>query len=410
MGRTARAARVRELGSPLERRIEDELGQVLLRPDASSPRLAGVLRALAPTSASARAMLGEVARVLLRRGALGSDVYSAAVRALVEADDKRAIPLLKAALGTESAGGLATLSAACFTADAALATPLARAAVSPKAITAFAAEVARVARGEASGARLVQLAPRVNEVHRIELCLQVLAPLARRPALPQACRAALVVLREAERHLGRWLVFAELGTRAGDASALEQARAKSVSGPESARLAWALAVWVLDPTQPAPSKRPSAELLARMSDRPSIEHDLSFLFRLAHARAAAVRPMLETLAAPRFIDGAPLATLRDELAVRAARSLGRDYGKRETAPLLAAVAAGPREELRGLATAALWDLGAAEEAESATEALAESSSLTSQAWGALVRKAALEGSSPVLTETTFRRLHWGSVE
>jgi hypothetical protein len=168
---------------------------------------------------------------------------------------------------------------------------------------------------------------------------------------------------------------------------------------------------VLDPLQPAPSKRPSTELLARMSDRPSTEQDLSFLFRLAQARAPAARPILEAMATPRLVDGAPRATLRDEVAVRAARSLGRDYASADVGRLLADVVEGPREELRGLAAAALWDLGARVEALGAAEALAEASSLTSQAWSALVRAAALDPAAPaVLTEPSFRRLHWGSVE
>jgi hypothetical protein len=357
-------------------------------------------------------MLGEAAQMLLKRGSsLGSDMFAAAVRALVEAGDKRATSLLKAALAAESAGGLPTLSAASFSKDAALALPLARAAASPKAITALAAEIARVARGEATGARLTQLAPRVNEAHRIELCVQVLAPLARRPALSRASGTALAMLRDVERHLGRWLVFAELGTRAGDTSALEQARTRAVSGPETARLAWALAVWTLDPVQPAPNRRPSGEVLARMSDRPSIEHDMSFLFRLAQARVPSVRPMLDSLASPRVVDDAPPSTPRDELRVRALRSLGRDYGSSDANRLLSAVARGPCEELRGLATAALWDLGAHSDALESAEALTESTSLASQAWSALVRAAAADPApSAVLSELSFRRLQWGSVE
>jgi len=66
--------------------------------------------------------------------------------------------------------------------------------------------------------------------------------------VPVAMGPALGVLRSAERHLGRWLVLAEVAVKAGDRSPLDEAKQKSEVGPPSARAAWSLVHWALSET------------------------------------------------------------------------------------------------------------------------------------------------------------------
>jgi hypothetical protein len=232
------------------------------------------------------------------------------------------------------------------------------------------------------------------------------------------------VLRGAERHLGRWLVLAEVAVKAGDVSPLEEARARAADGPASSRSAWALVAWALSETDagrrevaqpPAPTTRPTLELIARLSDRPSADRDTTFLFRMARAGAASARPMLET-----FVRGQPLA---DETSVRAALYLARDDGRHDMRAALADAAVGAkRDELRGLAAAALWDASPASGGDDAlkmrgrareiADELLASRVLGNVAWGALIRAAAKGGNGhePLLTETPFRWIQWGWLE
>lgn len=396
----------------IARRLEGEIDTALKRPPDAEPRLAGVARALAPACAAVRTALADAAQGLAKRGAFDRELFVAAIRALVEAQDKRGVAILRGALGSDTAGGLAALSAACFTTDAALSAPLAKAASNPKVPIAFAAEVARLARGETNGARLLALAPRIKESHRIDLCIEVFLPLVRGPALPVAIAPALRVLRDAERHLGRWLVLAEVAARAGDPGPLADARANSTSGPDSSRAAWSLVAWALDPCGPLPATRPTVELVARLSDRPSAHRDMSFLFRMGDARAPTAKPMLEALARPAAHADEPDAgrVFRDEVALRAGACLARSYGRADLADLVGQAASGKREELRGVATAALWDTGERPAALRSAEELSAAKSLSAQAWGALVRAAAADQDEPMLIEPTFRRLQWGWVE
>jgi hypothetical protein len=385
-------------------RLESELAAALRRRLPSESKLAGALRALFPLSATVRSMAGEAAVVLFRRGSFDRELYASAVRSLAEAGDKRALPLLKGALSTDEGGGLATLSAACFSREAALAGPLAKLAGCRHAHLAFGAEVARMARGESNGAHLSTLAPKIKESHRIALCVEIFLPLTRAPSLPRAIGPALAVLRDAERHLGRWLVLAEVATRAADPTPLSEAQKKALNGPPSSRAAWSLVAWALTPNAPPPPTRPTVELVARLSDRPSADRDTTFLFRLAAAKAPAARPMLEGLAKAN-----PLA---DELAVRAAMHLARDHGKAELRRAISEVATGKRDEVRGVAAAALWDLGEQELAKKTAERAEDCRFISSMTWGALVTAASAGKFAPpaVLSEPTFRRVQWGWVE
>jgi hypothetical protein len=416
-------ARTELLDKAARARFEEEIDAALKRRPANEAKLAGAVRAVAPLSPALRASLGESTAVLLRRGARQRELYACGLRALSEAQDRQAVALLKQALAGEEAGGPAALSAACFSRDPELSPYLAKIAASRQSHLAFGAELARVARGESNGALLAQLAPMIKESHRISMCIELFVPLVRAAPMARHVGPALSVLRGAERHLGRWLVLAEVAVKAGDMTPLEEARARAETGPSSSRAAWSLVAWALsdtdasthgEPAPATPSARPTLELIARLSDRPSAERDTTFLFRLARANAVSVRPMLETLARP-----APLA---DETSLRAALYLARDYGRADMSALLVdATSRGRREELRGLAAAALWDVSArdVEDSEAKTrgrpsdvaDELIESRTIGNVAWGALIRAASKgTGLEPLLTETPFRWIQWGWLE
>jgi hypothetical protein len=402
----AKGDRADMLGPEVVGRVESEVAAALRRRPAHESRLAGALRVLAPHAAALRNAAAGAAELLVRRESFSRPLYVGVVRALSDAGDRRAPELLARAISADEAGGFATLSAACAVRDGSLAGPLARVAGSRHAHLAFAAEVARMARGESDGAHLAAIAPKIKESHRIALCVEVFVPLSRAgaPPLPPGIGSALAVLRDAERHLGRWLVLAEVSTRAADRTPLEEARLKAKNGPASARAAWSLVAWALAGESTAPSARPTVELVARLSDRPSADRDTTFLFRLAVARAPMVRPMLEGLA-----KSLPAA---DEAAVRAALFLVRDHGREDLAAPLESIARGSRrDETRGLAIAALWDAGRRQRALELAADAARSRSLTTVAWACLVKVAAASGfAGPVVDEPTFRRAQWGWLE
>jgi hypothetical protein len=398
-------------------RFEDELDGALKRKPTSEVKLAGALRAVAALSPALRGALVEASQVMVRRGSFSREIYGACMRTLAEAEDRNVPALLKTALAAEEAGGNATLSAACFCMDPSLQGLLAKLAASRQSHLAFGAETARVCRRESNGAHLTSIAPMIKESHRISLCVELFVPLVRSAPVPVYVGPALNVLRGAERHLGRWLVLADVATKAGDMGPLEEATQKAQIGPTSARAAWALVAWALTDTKasvtpgaapvPPPSTRPTVELVARLSDRPSADRDTTFLFRMAKARALSGKPMLEGIA-----KGSPLT---DEVSVRAASFLARDHGRDDMKDaLLDCALNGKRDELRGLAVAALWDAGSREKARQLADELVTSRCLASVAWGALVRAAhTLKADDPyhvVVSETPFRWIQWGWLE
>lgn len=432
-------ARADILDKSTRARLDSELEAAIKRRPSNERRLAGVLRTLAPLSPALRASMAEATETFLRRATLDRDLYGACLRALGEARDKSVTPLLKRALVLDSAGGAAALSAACFSTDPSLGPLLAKVAAGHKAHLAFAAETARVARGEANGNHLASLAPMIKESHRLTLCAEIFVPLAREVPSPQNlvhAAPALAVLRGAERHLGRWLVMAEVAVACGDRGPLDEALSRSTSGPSTARAAWSLVAWALESrlrpglvattggatsslalapaTSKPPTVRPTVEIVSRLSDRPSADRDATFLFRMARARLPSARPMLETLAK----DG----PLTSEVAVRAAAFLARDHGRSDLAAAIHETASSERkDDLRGVATAALCDLGdpaMANEARRLSADLLGSRSLTNVAWCVLVRAASARGaggmasSEPdgVASEAAFRWLQWGWLE
>jgi hypothetical protein len=407
-------ARADLVGKVARERFAEEIDAALKRRPSNEAKLAGALRAVAPLSAQVRTSVADAVRVLLRRRTLDRELYGASVRSLAECHDKAAPSLLMQALASDDAGGTATLSAAAACTDPEIGPLLSKIAASRQSHLAFGAEVARVARGESNGAHLLSLAPMIKESHRIALCVELFVPLARGPAVSSVIARALYVLGEAERHLGRWLVLGEVATKSGDRGALEDARGRAQEGPASSRAAWSLVLWALEDTwartrhaqSPAPPvTRPTVELVARLSDRPSADRDTTFLFRLAQARASSAKGMLEALAKP--------LPLGDEIAVRAAMHLARDYGRDDLRRELLTVAQGQRrDDLRGLAAAALWDAGDHEEARNLADELVTSKCLANVVWASLLRAAVVRNGSatPLCTESHVRWIHLGWLE
>jgi hypothetical protein len=392
------------IGAAALSRLVGEVRAALRRRPAHEARLAGTLRALSAHSPELSSELLLAAETVARRGSFERPLYSAAVRSLSEQGHAGLMPVLAKVLSGEDAGGLASLAAACFTKDAALGEPLSRAAQSRHPVVAFAAEVARLSRGEARGPRIASLAPKIKEAHRIALCGELFVGLLARQSLPLEIAPAVAVLRDAERHLGRWLLLGEVAARAGDPKPLLEAQARAKTGPESARAAWALVAWALDSRAAAPATRPTLELIARLSDRPSAERDATFLFRMAAARAPSARQTLEAV-----LKSSPPG---DDNAVRAALHLCRDYGQPAHAAALLQVGKSPRRDaLRGLAAAALYDCGQATEALQLAGELDGSRHLPALCWSSLVRvSAAGQHSGLLVSERNYRRVQQGGYE
>jgi len=392
------------IGAPAVERLLGEVRAALRRRPAHEAKLAGTLRAVSRHSHELVAELTAAVETVARRGSFERPLYCAAVRCLSEQDEPRLTPILIKVLASAQAGGLASLSAACFTKAASLSDPLSRVSLSRHPVLAFAAEVARLSRGEARGSRITALAPKIKEAHRIALCGELFATLLSGRPLPVEIAPALAVLRDAERHLGRWLLLGEVATRAGDPKPLGEAQTRAQSGPESARAAWSLVAWALDPRAAAPPTRPTVELIARLSDRPSAERDATFLFRLAAAKAPSARPMLEAM-----VRGAALS---DDMSVRAALHLCRDYAQERQLAALAQAGKSPRRDaLRGLAAAALYDCGQTADALRLADELDGTRHLPALGWASLVRAAAAGArSGPLVSELNFRRVQQGSCE
>lgn len=395
----------------VEKRLCAEVEAAGKAKSANESRLAGALRTLAVRSSGLRNAAATTLKDLVKHESFERELYVGSLRALCDADDKRLSPLLVAALKTDEFGGVPALSAACFSSDAALGPHLARAASCSKTQFAFAAEVARVCRGEPTGPRLTALAPRIKEAHRIALSIELLMPLCLRAdrVTPKACAQladALHVLRGSERHLGRWLIMAELAHRGGDPRPLSEAVDRTRSGPDSSRAAWSLVAWALSPERGTNGTRPTSELVARLSHRPSADRDASFLFRMADAKVEVARAMLEALAKTK--------PLGDEVALHAAGALARHFDRAAFGDELLGALESDRAELRALAAAELYDLGDQARAARAAEELARHDDLTAQTWAALILassgKDAPKPARPLVDEATFRRVQWGWVE
>jgi hypothetical protein len=387
------------VGPELGMRLSVELAAALRRRPAQEASLGGVLRLLVAQCEVLREAAAAALDVLVRRNTLDRPLYGALLRSMVEAKDPRVIVPLGRALGLEDGGGLATIAAAALSDEPALAEPLSHLASSRSPHVAFAADLARAARGESDGERLAAIAPRIKESHRIDLSNLMFLPLVRhRRRVPHAM-AALEILRDSERHLGRWLCIAELTQLAEGTEALAASRRFACEGPRAARAAWSLVAWALEP-QVDCTTRPTLEIVARLSDRPSAERDLSFLFRMAEARLVTAKPMLETL-----IKATVLST---DVALRAAAYLVRDHGRSDLLKRLIDTArSAKREPIRGLALAAIADCQRSLVNEVGTD-LVKSRHHATSGFAALVRLAMSRGDpSPIVTDATYRRLQLG---
>ncbi len=392
------------IGEVAAERLIAEVRAALRRRSAHEARLSGTLRVLACHSSALASELVAAVDTMARRGTLDRPLYAAAVRALAECGDERLAPVLVRALAGEDGGGLPTLGAACFSREASLTRPLAQAAMSRHPVVAFAAEIARISRGESEGRLIAALAPKIKEAHRIALCSELFVSLLWRRPLPLAVAPALAVLRDAERHLGRWLLLGEVATLAGDPKPLAEAQQRARSGPTSARAAWSLVAWALEPNAAAPTTRPTVELIARLSDRPSADRDGTFLFRMAAAKAPSARLMLEGIAKG--------SSLGDDAQLRAALHLCRDYGQASQVVALAAAGKSPKKDaLRGLAAAGLYDCGEHEKALALAAELDRTRYMPALGWAALVRATAAGARSGALvSEANFRRVQQGFSE
>ena len=392
------------IGAAAVDQLVTEIRAAIRRRPAHEARLAGTLRAVAGHSPELLRELIVAVETVARRGSFERPLYGAAVRSLSEQGDSSLTPLLIKILASEEAGGLPTLAAACFTKEASLSAPLSKAAMSRHPVLAFAAEVARLSRHESQGSLIAALAPKIKESHRIALCSELFFTLLSREPLPVAVAPALAVLRDAERHLGRWLLLGELASRAGDPQPLQEARQRAHDGPQSARAAWSLVAWALDPEGGQPTARPTAEVIARLSDRPSAERDVTFLFRMASARVPSAKPMLEGMTRG--------SALSDDVSVRAALHLGRDYGQDVQVRALERSSRTPRKDsMRGLAAAALYDCGEHGQALRVASELEGSRQLPAIGWTSLVRATeagARDGA--VVSEANFRRVQQGCCE
>jgi len=392
------------IGTVAVERLVGEVRAALRRRSPQEGALAGTLRAVASHSPELQRELLVAAETVARRGSFERPLYGAAVRSLSEQGDAALTPVLARVLASDEAGGLASLCAACFTRDSSLTQPLSRAAQSRHPVLAFAAEVARLSRGEPRGARIASLAAKIKEAHRLALCSELFVSLLSRKPLSVEIAPALAVLRDAERHLGRWLLLAEVATRAGDPDPLQEALGRAATGPESSRAAWSLVAWALDARAPSPSTRPTAELVARLSDRPSADRDATFLFRLARAGVPGAKPMLEGIARA--------APAGDGQAIRAALHLCRDYGQDEQLPALLRAGRNSRKDaLRGLAAAALYDCGQPSDALEMARGLEVSRQVPALGWAVLLRLAAAgTRAGRIVSELTFRRVQQGACE
>ncbi len=404
----ASSARVEPFEKDVLDRLREEVLACVRRRSPNERRLAGLCRALAPHSALARTLLAEVGEQLVqKKKAFDRDLFVAAVRGLGELSDKRAVPLVKA--GAEhDVCATAALCAAAWLTDPALAPILNKAATQRSAHIAFTAELARVIRGESPGAHLRGLAPKIKESHRIALCAEVLVPIARISKVAPGVQHALAVLRDAERHLGRWLVMAEVAVHGGDLEPLREARTKSSRGLPGRG--------PRGPTWPGRSiprwgrplrARPPSSSRGCPTDRARIATPSSCSVS-RNAGVKTTKQLLEAFARD--------LAKEDDDAVRAAGYLVRDHGREDLVAAIHEVAKNSqRDDLRGLAAAVLYDAGKKELAIELAKQLVENraTSLFGAAWGTLVLLSAagrFPAGTPVAHEPAVRWLQAGWLE
>jgi hypothetical protein len=166
-----------------------------------------------------------------------------------------------------------------------------------------------------------------------------------------------------------------------------------------------MVAWALGGDQGFAPARPTLDLIARLSDRPSADRDPTFLFRLAEARVPSARAMLENLT--------KTPGLTHASGTRAALYLIRDHERRDLYDELGELARNTRREaLRGLAAAALYDAGDEKTSLELGPELSSSKQLSTSIWGNLLTAAGAGRllTRPVVQEPTYRRVQLGWVE
>jgi hypothetical protein len=105
-------------------------------------------------------------------------------------------------------------------------------------------------------------------------------------------------------------------------------------------------------------------------------------------------------------------SLRDDMSVRSALHLCRDYGQERQVSALSQAGKSPRKDaLRGLAAAALYDCGQASEALRLATELDGTRHLPALGWASLVRATAAGArAGRLVSELNFRRVQQGSCE
>jgi len=223
------------LGPQTVDRLETELRSALRRKPANETRLGGALQLLAPYSDRLREAMLAALDLLVHRGAYLRPLYLFILRGLIACREQRVTPLLCKALSLEDGAGLGTLAAAAMCTQSGIGAPLVKLAASRSPHLSFAGELARIARGESTGHGLTASALRIKESHRLQVVNCLVLPLVRERQICTGAQAGIRVLRDAERHLGRWLLFGELAQLCGDSSPLVTARERVAKGPISAR-------------------------------------------------------------------------------------------------------------------------------------------------------------------------------
>jgi hypothetical protein len=392
----------------MEDRLVDWVDRALRRKPSREAPVAGALMVTAASSSKVRKALLAAADRLVERRAFDRPLYGAAVRALADTGERRLAPLLVSAMDHEHGGGLSTIAATAYCRSSKVDDALARTAASRHPDIAFAAMLMhRLRSGAGEGRHLVGAAARLKESARIELCTKVFAPLVNGadelPELPATIAPAVKALRDAERHLGRWLILARVGVACGDQSPVKEVDERARSGSASAKAAWSLLGWALVPGRSVPPVRPTTEIVSRLSDRPTAERDMSFLFRLVDAGADTTQGLLESLSKP---------PLKESTSLRAASALAHHFSSSERLEALRRIADRKKGALHGIAVAgihdgALDDGGVIREARDRAAVLCDARSLPAVVWGGLVMRS---NGEPVIDEPSFRRLERGWVQ
>ncbi len=362
---------------------------------------AGVARHLASVSTSVRRLVASSAEELSARGTFDRPIVQAALHcAHLLGEQGQAIT--SRALESATAPWSAFVAAAqvSWTGASAVREALARLQTRAQGHLAFGAAFVRAMAGDVVGARATERAVMLNEANRVRWFEEFALPLLARGVLPAGgVVGTLEALRRAERHLGRWLRMGELELACGGGAALDDCRLARATAPSQSANVWEWMGWALSPRDAAPT-RITRDVVNKLSDRSSTRRDLSFLHRVG---ASGVEAAAASLAAAARASKTPDA-------VRALLTLISRYGRADRVASLRDLATRGSEDIRGIACAALWDVGDRTAALELVDELVISKNLANVGWGALIRVAHLTGDAhPVVTDASVRRLCEGRV-